>query len=158
MVNGVFPFPERIYWELLCRNSDVYYQFQDTLLSTINSSNKPYSIFKREEKGQYWGHRAEGMACSRPVCYILKKKKKIYLVCYIIILNFDDYPKRSKVYTFTLLSSLCIFIIQSFILVNYINFVSCIHIYVGMSLLLTINNSIYIYIYISLKNKNKNKK
>ena len=77
------------------RNSDVYYQFQDTLLSKINSSNKPYSIFKREEKGQYWGHRAEGMACSRPVCYI-------------IILNYDDYPKRSKVYTFTLLSSLCI--------------------------------------------------
>ena len=86
-----------------------------------------------------------------------KKKKKFYLVCYIIILNFDDYPKRSKVYTFTLLSSLCIFIIQSFILVNYINFVSCIHIYVGMSLLLTINNSIYIYIYFSQKQKQKQK-
>ena len=41
------------------------------------------------------------------------------------------------------------YIIQSFILVNYINFVSCIHIYVCMSLLLTINNSIYF----SLKNK-----
>ena len=107
MVNGVFPFPERIYWELLCRNSDVYYQFQDTLLSTINSSNKPYSIFKREEKGQYWGHRAEGMACPGPSA-TFKKKIYIYLVCYIIILNFDDYPKRSKVYTFTLLSSLCI--------------------------------------------------
>ena len=49
------------------------------------------------------------------------------------------------------------YIIQSFILVNYINFVSCIHIYVGMSLLLTINNSIYIYIYFSQKQKQKQK-
>ena len=50
------------------------------------------------------------------------------------------------------------YIIQSFILVNYINFVSCIHIYVGMSLLLTINNSVYIYIYIFLsKTKTKTK-
>ena len=49
------------------------------------------------------------------------------------------------------------YIIQSFILVNYINFVSCIHIYVGMSLLLTINNSVYIYIYFSQKQKQKQK-